>query len=114
MAPPKKTKLKRHDTSPFRATLKDGAYAAVNLTGATVRFHLRSVDDDVLVVEADAVVVSGAAGTVRYDWTAADVDRVGDHLAEFQVTYSDGAVETFPSDGYHRIEFLEDLDESLD
>src|SRR5215471_11076072 len=59
---------------------------AVDLTGATVRFRMRSVGSQTLKVDQPATIVSAPAGTVRYDWQSADVGTAGDFLAWWVVT----------------------------
>lgn len=52
---------------------------AVNLTGSSVTFSMRNSESAAMkVTGASATVVTPASGTVRYDWTADDVDTVGD------------------------------------
>jgi hypothetical protein len=58
-----------------------------------------SADGGAVVVDRAAVIVTPADGTVRYDWQAGDTAPAGRFLAEFEVTYSDGAIETFPNAG---------------
>lgn len=50
---------------------------AFDLTGSSVRFKMRDPRSNALKVDALAVIVSAPAGTVRYDWAAADVDTAG-------------------------------------
>lgn len=101
--------IKENDTSPsLAATLKDAAGTVIDLTAATVRFHMR-VSGAAAKVDAAATVVSAANGTVRYDWVAADTDTVGTFEAEFEVTHSDSTIETFPNRGYIRVKIGGDI-----
>lgn len=69
---------------------------AFDLTGSTVRFRMRAVGSAVLKVDSPATIVSAAAGTVRYDWAAVDVDTPGDYLAWWQVTLPSLKVQDHP------------------
>lgn len=101
--------MKQNDTQPrLLATLQDGDGVAINLTSATVRFHMRTLAGT-LVTDRAAVVVTAASGIVRYDWEAADTATIGSYQAEFEVTYSDTTVETFPNAGYIRVEITDDI-----
>jgi len=101
--------MKQNDTQPrMLATLQDGDGTAINLTGASVRFHMRTLGGST-VVDAAATIVTAASGLVRYDWVAADTDTVGSYQAEFEVTYSDTTIETFPNSGYIRVEITDDI-----
>ena len=102
--------IKKNDTSPkMLATLQDASGVAVNLTGASVRFHLRTLDGLSTVVDAAATIVTAASGIVRYTWGAPDTATAGSYQAEFEVTYADASVETFPNDGYISVEILDDI-----
>lgn len=101
--------IKRNDTAPaIRATLKDGDGDPVDLTGCSVNFHM--VDEDgTVVVDAAGSVVTAASGIVEYSWAAADTDVSGTFRAEFEVTYTDTTIETFPNSGYIKIHIGDDL-----
>lgn len=91
------------------ATLQDSNDTAVNIVGASVRFHLRPIGSSQVTVDAPATIVTADEGIVRYDWQAADTDTIGAHQAEFEVTYADASIETFPNDGYIRVEIISDI-----
>lgn len=59
---------------------------AYDLTGHTVKLKMRALRSSTLKVDAAATVVTPAAGTVRYDWGASDLDTAGLYLAWFEVT----------------------------
>ncbi len=71
---------------------------AQDLTAKTVKFKMRLETASTLKVDAAAVVVSAPAGTVRYDWAAADVDMadvpagtaVAEYVAWWEVTTTAG------------------------
>jgi hypothetical protein len=100
---------KQNDTGPTNiTTLLDRDGNAANLTGATaVRFHMRRGGD--IKIDASAEVVDEATGQVRYLRTAADTDTAGDFEAEYEVTYSNGHVQTFPEDGYIGVSIIDDV-----
>ena len=60
--------------------------AAVDLTGATVKFKMRRISSSTLKVDAAATVDNAAGGLVHYDWAAADVDTAGEYLVWWEVT----------------------------
>lgn len=101
--------IKKNDTSPaIRATLRNDDCSPINITGASVRFHMIQHGVSAPKIDAAASVVS-IGGVVEYSWTPQDTDTPGAYAAEFEVTYADGSVETFPSDGYIRVEIVEDV-----
>ena len=82
--------IKRGDTIPLRYALLP---ASVNLAGASVVFNMRGVLD-----RAPARIVTASPPVVEYIWQPGDTARPGLRPAEFEVTYPDGIVETFPTD----------------
>lgn len=91
--------LKRGDTSP--ALQYSLLPAPIVLTAATVRFSMRprgSVAPS--INRAVAVIEDALAGVVRYDWQVGDTALAGRYEGEFEVTYADGTIETFPNSGF--------------
>jgi hypothetical protein len=102
--------LKQNDTSPsIQTTLLDGNGFAVDITGNLgVTFHMRDSAGTV-VIDTAATVITAATGIVRYDWLPADTATSGTFQAEFEVTYSDGKVETFPNASYIEVIITDDI-----
>lgn len=89
--------LKRNDQlSVIRATLAD-ANGAVDLSGATVRFHLQRRLTGTIKVDQPATVDIADAGQVSYAWAEGDTDTAGIYDAEWEVTFGDGRPLTFPN-----------------
>ena len=102
--------IKRNDTSPsMLATLQDASGNEIDLTAASIRLHLKPIGSSAVTVDAPATIVTALDGLVRYDWQAADTAESGSYQAEFEVTYADTTVETFPNDGYIRVEIISDI-----
>jgi len=102
--------IKQNDTGPaIAATLRDANGDVVDLTGASVRFHMRLKGSTTAKVDAAATVVSASLGEVSYGWAAADTDTVGKFDAEFEVTHSDASVETFPNTSYITVIVKDDI-----
>lgn len=100
--------LKRNGTKEaIQATLSDQA-GAVDLTGATVRFHMKNRAGTV-VVDAPAEVVTPAGGVVRYQWQAEDTAAAGDFYAEWEVTFADEKTQTFPNEHNVAIRIVADV-----
>jgi hypothetical protein len=102
--------IKQNDTSPaLQATLKDGLGAVVDLTGASIRFHMRKTGDTTAKVDATAVIENADNGLVYYSWVAADTDTIGSYEAEFEVTFTGGEIETFPNNRFIEVEITDDI-----
>jgi hypothetical protein len=100
--------IKRGDTGP--SLLYALEPLSVNLTGGSVVFNMHSARGQAKVERAPAVIVT-AIGTpvVRYDWAEGDTDAAGVYRAEFEVTYADDTVETFPASGFITVSIADDL-----
>jgi len=98
--------IKQGDTSP---SIADTLYepdkvTPVNLTGASVKLKMGTLDTlGTPSVDAAAVIVSSTNGQVRYDWATGDTANSGEHIAEWEVTFADGTIETYPNKTYRPI-----------
>lgn len=104
--------IKAHDRLPsIQATLSTGENTVdLSPVGVAVNFILTSAVGVAPKVNAAAVLVDAASGIVRYDWAATDTNTPGSYLGEWQVTWPDGRKQTFPTESYHVISVLADLD----
>ena len=92
-------RIKQSDTSPsLEATLSDANLVPVNITSATVKLHMKALGGGV-VLDEQMTITDAVGGVVQYDWQAGDTSTVGTYYVEFEVTYSDASVETFPNTG---------------
>ena len=98
--------MKANDTSPdLQVTLKDGDDNAVDVTGATIVFSM-AMGGLVKVSEHSATIVTASSGIVKYSWAAGNTDTPGTYRAEFEVTFSNGKIETFPNSAARKLEVL--------
>lgn len=107
--------IKTGDTGPaIEATLTGANDEAVNIFDADVRFIMRSIrgTEAVLAAEAENLQVGEDTnvGKVRYEWAEGDTETPGLYFAEWEVTFQNDAVETFPNDGHLVVAVIEDLD----
>lgn len=67
--------------------------APFDLTGCSVKLQMRrelADSDDPLKIDTAATIITPAAGTVRYDWAAIDVDTADEYVAWWRVTLPSG------------------------
>jgi hypothetical protein len=55
--------------------------------------------EGVIKVDAAMTIVESLNGIIKYDWQTGDTDTVGTYYVEFEVTYADASIETFPNTG---------------
>ncbi len=81
--------------TPIGSTLTRRNGDVVNLTGMTVNFAMYETDGTVKTAAVEATIVLATAGTVEYDFQAADVETAGTFFAYF-ITVDGGEEDTFP------------------
>jgi len=108
--------IKSGDTSPSIAYVPI-LQADQILTGATVVFSAVG-DNGLLTIDKQAASIAmidvDGEGTMeegfKYDWKTADTLTMGLlKKGEFQVTFADGSIETFPNVGYIDLTMTEEL-----
>jgi hypothetical protein len=106
--------IKAHDRLPSVEAILGFASGAVEdlSTASAVHFIMRDRQSPTgpPKVDSPAIIVDALAGSVRYDWGVGDTDTPGTYNAEWQVTYTDGRKQTFPTLTYHTVNVLADLD----
>lgn len=99
--------IKRNDTKDnLKATLSNDK-GPVDLTGSTVNFIMAK--HGVVKTKRQADIQDAINGIVWFVFDDVDTDKTGEYQAEFEVTFSDGRIETFPSDDYITINIIDDL-----
>ena len=103
--------IKEGDTSPaieYALSPTD-----ITLNGATVVFNMRDRRGTVKVNRAAATITDDGlltdTPTIQYDWVSADTDTAGTYYAEFEVTYADTTVESFPNSGFITVKIDADI-----
>ena len=84
-------------TRPYFAVqmLKENDHSVVPLTGATVAFYFRHVNETVAKVSAGSCNITDAPnGKVEYRWTAGDLAVPGLYNAEFRITFADTTIQS--------------------
>ena len=102
--------IKQNDTSPdIKAILKDAEENAIDLWGATVKFHLSDYPGEKVIINSIATIEEAENGEVKYNWQSGDTETAGRYKAEFQVDFTNGRIETFPNQGFLEIEIFKEL-----
>lgn len=92
--------IKTGDTLPALEAVLSNSLGPVDLTAASaVKLVLREAgnDGDLVFKKAAAFVSPRTAGTVKYSWASGDTATPGRYVGEFEVTFNDGTIQTFPT-----------------
>lgn len=102
--------IKRGDTDPpFSGRCRGSDGRLLNLTGAAVRFKMKTRDDHQLIVDAAMTIVDAPNGAVSYSWATPDTVSVRECIGEVEVTLPTGKVQTFPDPGFVDIHITQDV-----
>lgn len=103
--------IRQGDTIPrLTGTLTDGNGDPVDVTDATVLLHLHglTVEND-LVLNAEIDGDADDDNVVFYDWATEDTEEAGYYSGEWQVTFDNGQVQTFPNDSIFLVQVAEQV-----
>jgi len=91
--------IKQGDTRDYlRVPLQGSDGNPAQIAAATVKFNMRQ-GKKVVVDHGTVFIIDVPTATVEYRWATADTAIAGsDFEGEFEVTYSDGTIQTFPDD----------------
>lgn len=103
--------LKQNDTAPILTdTLTYSNGQAVNLTGATLTFIMRSLTAvSPVVLTGLASITKPLEGKVSYTPTVGDTSNPGMFMANWHVSFPGGQEMTWPTEGYLWVEIEENL-----
>lgn len=75
--------------------VKSSDQTDIDLTGSTVTFNFRHIDNPTAVVSGGTCSVTAAStGRVEYRWGANDLAVPGNYVAEFVITYTDNTTQS--------------------
>lgn len=66
----------------------------IDLTGASVKFQLRREHDKHYRINTACTVTDATAGEVSYTFTSGDLDVPGEYIAQFEITFLSGRIQT--------------------
>lgn len=69
-------------------------WAAINVTGATVRLKIRELGATALHATLNCTVTNGSNGTVATDFPAGTLSKSGTFEGEIEITFSSGGIQT--------------------
>ena len=103
--------IKQNDTAPsIEAVLTDSTGRAKSLILASqIKFNMSTEEGSSLVNLGTASIINATKCIVSYPWQTGYTSNTVIHNAEFQVTYTNGQIDTFPNSGYIKIIIREEL-----
>ena len=109
--------INRGDTFPnFKATLETrnettGKWEPLDLTNATgVKLYMASTEPATIeIYGAMTIVAPRTSGYVEYEWQVADTETANIYRLQFEITWSNGKLQTIPNNGYYTAEIQPDL-----
>jgi len=106
--------LKYRDTRPtIEVELKKPDGTAVDLTGTTVKMHIRIENESTTLTRTMTITGAPTLGVVQYPWVAADWTtppalKKGDHRLEYEVILGADR-QTYPNSTYDTLAVVDDL-----
>lgn len=102
--------VKQGDTaSVISATLTDDDDSPVNIQSANIHYSMAPIEGGIPTITLGTAIndqvgdgSDGSRGDVHYPWVPPDTDTPGLYIAEWQVTYASGDIQTFPN-GYYSL-----------
>lgn len=103
--------LKQGDTSPaLEMQCQDNSGDPKDISGGSVDFHFKEQGATETVISTGATITNGTEGRVKYQWQPDDTNITpAIYEGEFEITYSDGYIETFPNTGNFTIEIVAEV-----
>lgn len=95
-----KFNIKQNDTLPkLGAILQDEDKEPVDITGATVRFHMSPYNKDEVLIDEEAEIIDATEGKVAYQWQTGDTETPGRYRGEFEINFLSNGKQTHPNCG---------------
>lgn len=107
--------IKVNDLQPFYyVQIKDGSGVVVDITSATIRCTMKSIDGTLKINrQTTGISISDATnGQFYYAWQSGDTDTIGKYYIEFEITPASGGKWTIPASPKERAEVF--VEPSLD
>lgn len=100
---------KKGDTSPpISGYLQSADGSRPNLTGATVLAKAKNMADNSQLINATCTITDAVNAGISYAWATADTAAAAEARLEFEVTFADDSVETFPKPGFIALHIEDD------